>query len=186
MSTGAATPTKMRILDLGCGNRKRPGAIGIDHNPNTQADIVHSLEKFPYPFKDSEFDEIYADNVIEHLDDVVRTVEELHRISKPGGLVKVIVPYFRSMWAAIDPTHRHAFTVDSFSYFDERHPNSKLYNYSKARFKIERIVFNEQVPAWLPKRTLVKIANIWPHRYEIYLSHLVPLDGLSYYLRTEK
>ena len=88
-----------KILDLGCGKRKRPGAIGIDNNPATDADVIHSLNVYPYPFEDSSFDEIYVDNVLEHLDDVVRTMEELHRISRPGGLVKVIVPYFRAPWA---------------------------------------------------------------------------------------
>ena len=56
------------VLDLGCGNRKKPGAIGVDINPNAQADIIHDLNKFPYPFEDSTFDEIYADNTIEHLE----------------------------------------------------------------------------------------------------------------------
>ena len=55
---------KSAILDFGCGNRKRPGSIGIDVNPRTDADVVHDLNVFPYPFADSSFDEVYADNVI--------------------------------------------------------------------------------------------------------------------------
>jgi len=176
----------MKILDLGCGNRKRPGAIGVDCNPDTQADIVHSLDVYPYPFEASEFDEIYADNVLEHLNDVIKTMEELHRISKPGGLVKIIVPYFRAHWAYIDPTHKHFFTVDSFTYFDGAHVHSKLYNYSKARFRLEGLVFNEGVERALPARLMTKLANAWPGRYERFLSHLFPLDCMSFYLRTEK
>ena len=175
-----------KILDLGCGNRKRPGAIGLDVNPDTQADVVHSLDRFPYPFETSSFDEIYADNVVEHLEDVIKTMEELHRISKPGGLVKVIVPYFRSQWAFIDPTHRRYFTVDSFTYFDGGHVHSKLYNYSRARFALERLVFNEGVTRGAVAGLMVKLANTWPRRYESYLSHLFPLDCLSFYLRTVK
>src|SRR3546814_5212709 len=109
-----------KILDLGCGTRKRPGSVGMDINPATGADIIHDLEIFPYPFDDSTFDEIYVDNVLEHLDNVIATMEELHRITKPGGLVKIIVPYFRARWSYIDPTHRHFFTTDSFAYFDPR------------------------------------------------------------------
>lgn len=175
-----------KILDLGCGNRKRPGAIGIDHNPGTDADVIHSLDVYPYPFEASSFDEIYADNVIEHLNDIVRTMEELHRISKPGGLVKVIVPYFRARWAFIDPTHRHYFTAHSFSYFDPAHVHSKLYNYSPARFSIERIVFNEGIERSFIFTAIKAIANRWPDRYEHYLSHLFPLDSLTFYLRTLK
>lgn len=174
------------ILDLGCGNRKRLGAIGIDANPDTDADVVHDLNFFPYPFAVSYFDEIYADNVIEHLDDVMKVMEELHRISKPGALLKVIVPYFRARWAFIDPTHKHFFTVDSFSYFDPTHIHNKLYNYSKATFGIERIVFNETVKRGALTSFVRLLANKWPIRYEGLLSILWPLDDLTFYLRVIK
>lgn len=173
----------MDVLDFGCGNKKRPGAIGIDINPATDCDVVHDLNAFPYPFDDNSFDEIYADNVIEHLDDVIAVMEELHRIGRPGALVKVIVPYGRSRWAFIDPTHKHAFSVDSFSYFDPNHIHSKLYNYSPARFMPEKIVFNETIPR---RRWLTRFANSQPVRYEVHLSHLAPLDDLTFYLRVIK
>ena len=173
----------IKILDLGCGNKKREGAVGIDFNDRTAADIVHNLNVFPYPIEDSSFDEIYLDNALEHLDDVMRVMEEVYRICKTGGLVKVIVPYFRSQWAFIDPTHKHFFTVDSFAYFDPDHIICKRYDYTLARFKTDRKVFNETLKnRWL-KKLIVKIANRWPNRYEYYLSHLFPLDDISYYLR---
>jgi predicted SAM-dependent methyltransferase len=180
----------LKVLDVGCGNRKRPGAIGIDMNPRTDADVVHNLDMFPYPFEDSSFDEIYVDNVLEHLQDVVKVMEELHRISKTGGLVKIIVPYFRAKWAFIDPTHRHFFTVDSFSYFDPGHIHNKLFNYSKATFNVERIIFNETIVLRGIHYCLVTpvkwLANTWPSGYETFLSHLFPLDDLTFYLRTIK
>lgn len=84
--------SKLKILDLGCGKKKRPGAIGVDYSDRHNADIIHNLNAFPYPLKDDEFDEIYLDNVLEHLDDPMRVMEEVYRVSKPGGQVKVIVP----------------------------------------------------------------------------------------------
>ena len=102
-----------RVLDLGCGKKKRDGAIGVDWSDRHDADVIHDLNEFPYPFENSMFDEIYIDNTLEHLDDVMRVMEEIYRICKPGGLVKVIVPYFRSVWASIDPTHKTFFTVSS-------------------------------------------------------------------------
>lgn len=113
-------------------------------------------------------------------------MEELHRISKPGGLVKVIVPYFRANWAFIDPTHRHFFTVDSFTYFDPEHVHSRLFNYSKARFRLEKLVFNESIVRGPVVRLAARLANRWPGRYEKYLSHFFPLDDLTFYLRTVK
>lgn len=174
---------KLKILDLGCGKKKREGSIGVDYSDRHNADIVHNLNVFPYPLRSEEFDEIYLDNVLEHLDDPMRVMEEVHRIGKPGGLVKVIAPYFRSVWAFIDPTHKHFFTVDSFAYYDPDHVICQRYDYVKTRFKVERIVFNETLPSRGLKRGIVKIANRWPHRYEYYLSHLIPLDDITYYLR---
>lgn len=172
-----------RILDLGCGKKKRPGAIGVDYSDRHDADIIHNLNVFPYPLMDDEFDEIYLDNVLEHLDDPMRVMEEVRRISKSGGQVKVIVPYFRSVWAFIDPTHQHFFTVDSFAYYDPDHIICQRYDYVKTRFKVERVVFNETLPSGWAKRMVIKLANKWPHRYEYYLSHLIPLDDITYYLR---
>ena len=179
-----------KILDLGCGSRKRAGAVGIDRNPSSCADVIHDLDIFPYPFDGSTFDTVYADNVLEHLEDVIAVMEELHRITKAGGTVKVIVPYFRAKWAFIDPTHRHFFTIDSFSYFDPSHIHNKLYNYSKATFTVEKIVFNENVVYNGILRCFVgpvkAMANAWPWAYETFLSHLFPLDSLSFYLRVIK
>lgn len=176
----------LKILDFGCGTRKRKGAIGIDINPRTQADVIHDLQKFPYPFNDNRFEEVYVDNVIEHLEDVVRTMEEIHRILEDRGLVKIIVPYFRSRWAFIDPTHKHFFTSDSFAYFDPASPISKTYPYSTAQFSVERVVFNEGIPSGLGKGLFKWLANKWPNRYERFLAHLVPMDSLTFYLRALK
>ncbi len=176
----------MRMLDLGCGNKKRKGAVGLDFNDRVEADIIHDLNIFPYPIEDCSFDEIFMDNVLEHLDDVIRVMEEVYRISSDGGLVKVIVPYFRSRWACIDPTHKHFFTIDSFAYFDPDNQICRQYDYTLARFRIEKVVFNETLQNGLFKQQVVKIANTWPRAYETYLSHLYPLDDISFYLRAIK
>jgi SAM-dependent methyltransferase len=176
----------MKILDLGCGMRKKEGAIGLDCNPATGADVIHSLEQFPYPFKDSEFEMVYADNSIEHLDNVMGALEEIHRITKNGATVKIIVPYFRAHWAYNDPTHKKFFSAETFHHFDPEHPYSKLYPYSKAKFKVERVVFNENIKRGLVYSLIKAVANRWPQRYEWHLSHLFPLDELTFYLRTIK
>lgn len=172
-----------KILDLGCGNKKREGAIGVDFNDRTAADIVHNLNKFPYPFDDNSIDEVYIDNTLEHLDDVMKVMEEIHRICKPGALIKVIVPYFRSKWASIDPTHKHFFTVESFCYFDPNHFVCKQYDYTLARFLPEKTVFNELMSCRFTKRVAKWFADRWPVRYEYYFSHFYPMDEITYYLR---
>jgi len=176
----------MKILDLGCGKRKLAGAIGTDISPDSDADVVHDLNKFPYPFSDGEFDRVHADNVIEHLDDVIKVLEELHRITKSGAEIKIIVPFFRSHYAFIDPTHRHFFTVRSFDYFDPDKDFNRYYKYSRCRFRVKRVVFDENMRHSLPGRMLRRFADRRPVFYEARLSTLFPLSTLTYYLETLK
>src|SRR3989442_3829621 len=83
-----------RVLDVGCGQNKYPGAVGIDSNPRAHADVIHDLGTVPYPFPDNEFDEIICRHVIEHVPDVMSFVSELHRITRPAGLIKIVTPHY--------------------------------------------------------------------------------------------
>jgi ubiquinone/menaquinone biosynthesis C-methylase UbiE len=176
----------MKVLDLGCGKKKHPGSIGLDISDKTDADIIHDLNVFPYPVEDNEFDYVYMDNIIEHVDNVIRVMEEVHRITKNGATIKIIVPYFRSPYAYIDPTHKHFFTTMSFYYFDPHHKFNELYKYSEAHFKVKNIVFDEQIPHRLLGKIVTKFANKTLYLYEYGLSHIYPLNTLTYYLETVK
>jgi predicted SAM-dependent methyltransferase len=71
------------VLDIGCGKNKTPGAIGLDSRPFPGVDIVADLEgKLPIP--DNTYDVVYANQVLEHVYDLVGLMHELHRILKPG------------------------------------------------------------------------------------------------------
>ena len=78
-------PGAGRVLDVGCGSAKTPGAVGIDISPDTDADIVHDLDRFPYPLEDASFDHVLMQDVLEHLNEPIRVLEELHRVLRPGG-----------------------------------------------------------------------------------------------------
>lgn len=182
----------IKLLDLGCGKKKRHNAIGVDIIKNPQVDIVHDLNIYPYPFPDQEFDDILMDNALEHLDNINTTLEELYRISKENALVTIKVPYFRSH-TSVDPTHRHSFAYHSFFYYDPTHPFNEMYRYSNnAFFKVEKVIYDEQYgfyPGILQKLVfnLPKlIANSFPQYYEEYLAHIVPLHCLTFKLRTVK
>ena len=94
------------ILDLGCGRRKFPGAIGVDAVPGADADITHDLNRFPYPFAGGVTDLVILRHVIEHLDDVIGTMREIARLLRPGGHALVLTPHFSDATSWIDPTHR--------------------------------------------------------------------------------
>lgn len=125
-------------LNVGCGKKRLPGFIGVDLFGNDGAtDVIHDLEVFPWPFEPGTVDYVLLDNVLEHLTDVVGTMEEIHRILRPNGAVRIIVPHCTSTFAFADPTHKHFFADESFQYFTRDDP----YNYyTQARFRIEKIV----------------------------------------------
>jgi ubiquinone/menaquinone biosynthesis C-methylase UbiE len=102
----------MKKLNFGCGNDIKPkkeGWINVDIQKGKGIDKSFDFEKAKYPFKDSEFDYIYIDNVFEHLINLHDIVKELHRITKKNGTIEIIVPYYNSYWAYSDPTHVHYF-----------------------------------------------------------------------------
>jgi SAM-dependent methyltransferase len=109
----------MSKLNLGCGDNILKGYVNIDIVPLLGVDVVHNLNCIPYPFKDNEFDEIYADNVLEHLQDIPAIMQELHRIMKPGAKLIITVPHFTSHDAWAHPQHTRTFAVDSFDFFVE-------------------------------------------------------------------
>jgi SAM-dependent methyltransferase len=109
---------ELRILDLGCGMKKTPGSIGIDNYKDSEADFIHDLESFPYPFDDNSFDVIHCNHILEHLTDLVGVMNELCRICSSGAKIKVAVPYWASQRAFKDPTHVRFFTEHTFDYFD--------------------------------------------------------------------
>ncbi len=120
-------------LNIGCGKALMKGFVNLDKIKLSGVDVVHDLNSFPYPFKSSMFSEIVCNHVLEHLDDAVSVMEELHRIGKKGALIRVKVPYFNHHSSFTDPTHKHFFTLDSFNYFTS---SGKFNFYSKARFQI--------------------------------------------------
>jgi len=135
-------------IQLGCGQKYLPGWINCDVVPEVRADRYFDLEKFPYPFPENYADEIYMDQVLEHLSDVVKVVEEIHRILKPGGVARIIVPYAKGDGAFQDPTHRHFFTEKTMHYFTEDFE----YNfYSRCRFKLLRAELTGMDDTWRKK-----------------------------------
>ncbi|MSU31913.1 MAG: methyltransferase domain-containing protein [Pedosphaera sp.] len=121
-----------KILNLGAGRKRLENAINVDWVSSTGPDIVHDLNVFPWPFRDHSFKEIYDNDVLEHLDDIVKVVNEIHRISESGAQVSITVPHFSSGNAFTDPTHRHYFGSRSFEYFTGE---SLLSFYADCRFR---------------------------------------------------
>ena len=175
---------KKKILEIGCGNKKIPGAIGLDVVKTPYVDVVHDLDKIPYPFKKETFDEIYADNVLEHLDSPLDEIlGELIRILKPKGIIRVVVPNCQSVGAFADPTHKKFFGWTTFDYFGSN-PQSF---YTKSRVKILRKKFRVN-PGRLSSKILKPIevfVNAFPNLYMMFFSFL-PVNEIYFELQPIK
>jgi SAM-dependent methyltransferase len=148
----------MRILDVGCGIRKAPGAIGIDRNPASKADVLCDLDRFPYPFADSAFDRVVAIHVIEHVADVIRAMEEFHRLVKPHGSICIETPHYTDFSSFCDPTHRSHLNSFSFRYFGENHGGFGYY--SRARLREVKV--------------RVKLLRLWRYLgFEFLVNHFI-------------
>lgn len=129
--------TKIK-LDLACGNNLQNGYTGVDivGKPESQADIVHNLLKFPWPIEDNSVDEVFCAHYLEHIphtteeinqpgfdDPLFHFMDEVYRILKPGGIAKFITPYYTSVRAYQDPTHLRVITEPTYNYFNKEWRN---------------------------------------------------------------
>ncbi len=150
-------------IDLGCGMRKQPGAIGLDIARIPGAvDVIGDVTR-TLPFRDSCADRVYASHIVEHLDDLPAFMAEIWRISKHDALVYLRFPHASSQHSAwTDPTHHRALTLATFDYFDPESVSGRFFGYYHATpFRVvrRRLTFslNAENPlnagTWLPPQT---------------------------------
>jgi len=166
---------EQRVLEIGAGrDRSVPGAVTVDRVVATGPDVVHDLDVTPWPFRDGEFDFVRCKDVIEHVADVTKTLEEIHRVLAQGGRVEIVTPHYSCANSWTDPTHRHHLGYFSFDYFTGQ---NQWDFYTGARFTLtERHLrfygrYKNRHWAWL--------ANRWPHFYEEHLAWIAP----AWYIR---
>jgi SAM-dependent methyltransferase len=156
------------ILDIGCGSAKFAGAIGLDISADTDADVVHDLDVFPYPIEDASFDQILMQDVIEHVAQPIRVFEELHRIARPGARIQLRTPHYSSVLAYGDPTHRHYFSTVAIRSLGE----PRFAHYTDVRFREIHVTLD----LWLPFRLtgIAALANRYQLPYESYFAFRFP------------
>jgi len=172
-------------LNVGCGERILNGFVNLDKFKLEGVDVVHDIEKFPWPFQDNSFVEIDCNMILEHISDLVKTMKEIYRISKDNVIVRIKVPYFSCPSNFIDPTHKKLFTYYSFDFLDNKSEYFMfMFDESLPKFKIvkRRIIFYSFMKIFEPIFNLKSLVKF----YTGVLSYILPAGELYFELRAIK
>jgi len=109
-------------VNLGCGNKRREGFIGVDLGDFPAVDVRQDVMSYLRSLANGSVAEVYSRHFLEHLEPPVfqQLLGEVDRVLQPGGRVHLIVPHYSNPYFYSDPTHRLPFGVHTFSYLCER------------------------------------------------------------------
>lgn len=143
------TPKK---INLGSGKDYQVGCLNIDIRESVHPDLLLDISKIgtlPYQTKDNHgnnielkanyFQEIIANDVLEHVPDLESLMTQCLNLLEVGGEMKVNVPYDLSHGAWQDPTHIRGFNENSFLYYTTWFWYLNWFDY---RFEVSRMQFN--------------------------------------------
>ncbi len=125
-------------LNLGCCDDVRRGFVNVDRVAGRGVDAVVDLAE-PWPWNSDSVDEIRAWDIIEHLPDKVRTMNEMWRVLRPGATAEIAVPTTDGPGAFQDPTHVSFWNRRSFLYYEHGNPYRERFARSygiEARFRV--------------------------------------------------
>lgn len=166
------------VLEIGAGLRptirEDQNIIHLDRVKLPHIEVVHDIESGKYPFDDTTFDEVLAFSVLEHTSDIIKQLEEIHRICKNGAIVSIEVPYYNSPDAFRDPTHKSFFTERTMDYFTD---NGEFNFYTTARFEIKTQKYSStSIGRIIPTKLRIKVAH--------YLGNII--TGIQWMLVVKK
>lgn len=160
--------SELSLLDVGCGTganlemlAKYGSAEGVDVSDEALEfcrakglKVEKGLaESLPYP--DGAFDITTALDVIEHLDDDIAGLKEMHRVTRQGGYSLFFVPAFMWLWGVQDDISHHRIR------YTRKQITERI---EKAGYKVERATyanFTFFAPV-LGGRTIMKLTGIKP------------------------
>lgn len=167
---------KYQKIDIGCGSNKcNPDATGIDIAPALGVDIVGDALEVLRGFEDNSVGSIYSSHFLEHHENPSAILNEMIRVTIPGGALELRVPHFSDPWYYSDPTHKHMFGLYTFGYyFTNTQFSRQLPKYSLIDgASIEKITlrFGSTRPFYIRhalKKIMQGIVNICNYTQELY------------------
>ncbi len=119
-------------LNLGSGKDFRQDCLNADIQEIKNPDWVLDITKVPFgdiistrfgeiKVEKGMFDRIIANDVLEHIPDLVTAMTNCKDLLVEGGEFHIQVPYDLSLGAWQDPTHVRAFNENSWLYYTDWH-----------------------------------------------------------------
>lgn len=116
-------------LDLGCGNAKPEGWIGVDASADSMADNILDMGMDTFPFHDNSFEGARCIHAIEHIPfwiyvyfgsvsrPIVHFLKEVYRVLKPGSEFYILTLCYPDPRCFQDPDHKSVWTLDTIKHF---------------------------------------------------------------------
>jgi hypothetical protein len=136
-------------LNLGSGKDWRKDCLNADIQSRTNPDWVVDISRVNFgeiintrfgevQIKPNMFKKIIANDVLEHIPDLVKAMTNCKNLLEIGGEFHIHVPYELSLGAWQDPTHVRAFNENSWIYYTDWH----WYLGWEDRFTLKQMAFN--------------------------------------------
>ncbi|MBT5399664.1 methyltransferase domain-containing protein [Candidatus Woesearchaeota archaeon] len=130
-------------INLGSGTVHIDGFYSLDQFNIDGVDIVADLNKPLELLPDNCVHSVVSRHALEHVDNFIPLLGELHRIVSDNGLIEIIVPHFSNAYSFSDPTHVRFFGLYTMYYFslDKHQPASRKVPsfYTDFKFKVESV-----------------------------------------------
>ena len=162
-------PSKNRLLDLGCGekpfaviyNKVAESSVGLEvettlHN-QSQVDCFYDGENIP--FKQEEFDVVFSTEVMEHVQNPEKYLDEIYRVLTKDGIAVITVPFFV-------PLHEKPHDYYRYTEYGLRHL------IAKSNFELQKlVVFGDYIGVMISLLIIphLKLWNILSKKWRVKL-----------------
>ncbi len=171
-------------LNLGCGNDYKEDYVNMDltdddiyvHDGKLKVDVQHDLNDYPYPFKDNQFEEIYAKNCLEFMKDFEKGMKEFSRICKNRARIFISVPYFSCCMGYRE------FSCNKFSLYHRQ--LFKIFKKNNLILKERGFIIKNWSMKWIEK--LLDISTFTQNVYERFFSGIIPANEIYWKLEVKK
>lgn len=145
----ASHKTSRYVLDVGSGRSPYkhlfPNSISLDSHPESGADIIG--DALQLPVGDAQFEQVNCFELLEHVTDPQKCVDEIYRVLKPGGTLLLSTRFNFSVHHA--PHDYYRFTRYGLKYLLRRFHivsiEPETVNFETLGVLLQRVVFQSEM-----------------------------------------